>query len=133
MFRCDQCDNAITPGEACPFCGASAGSQAPLPGEVSAFEQWWAGKPVAQRVQLHKPASEYAEEAWMASAATERAACAREVREGIEPALAPLLAALSGKEERYRHDGFVRWGLVERDIRNNFESLAARIEEHGKE
>lgn len=24
MFRCDQCDNGITQGESCPYCGAPA-------------------------------------------------------------------------------------------------------------
>jgi hypothetical protein len=43
---------------------------------MKTFEEWYEEKPVALRIQLHKPASEYAEEGWNAALA----ACAEEVR-----------------------------------------------------
>lgn len=53
MFRCDQCDNAITPGEAGPFCGASAESQAPLPGEVLVIDMQDRRPPVLRGNHVH--------------------------------------------------------------------------------
>ena len=32
-----------------------------------------------------------------------------------------LMAALNGEDPKYRYDGFIRWGLVEKDIHDAIE------------
>lgn len=43
---------------------------------MKSFDEWWAKKPITERVQLHKPASDYAEEAWQVAVT----ACIEELR-----------------------------------------------------